>query len=65
MKHFLSVVSSSFRGKVLLTIWGSFLIGVYLIKTKKKKKMKMKKMSNEKNEKRKKKLLLLLFLTRT
>ena len=56
MKHFLSVVSSSFRGKVLLTIWGSFLIGVYLIKTKKKKKKKMmKKMSNEKNEKRKKK----------
>ena len=55
MKHFLSVVSSSFRGKVLLTIWGSFLLGVYFIQTTKQKKKT--KTSNEKNEKKKKKIL--------
>ena len=40
IKQFLTRITSTLKGKVLLTIWTSFVVGVYLLKNKKKKKKK-------------------------
>ena len=45
-RHFFSTVSSSARGKVLLTIWGSFVVGVYLLKSPKRHKKNSKSQTN-------------------
>ena len=41
LSHFASVASGSFRGKILLTVWSSFLIGLYTF-TKRRRNRKMK-----------------------
>ena len=40
LKHFFQVVSESSRGKLLLSIWGGFLVSLYMFKSKKKKRKK-------------------------
>ena len=40
LKHFFQVVSESSRGKLLLSIWGGFLVSLYMFKSKKKKRNK-------------------------